>query len=115
MHLAYCCISQPAGVCFDLHQRIGRASVGSEAVYPTLVPNCCIWDVSLAWPVLGLECLALQGFPLQQLHSDKLAELGLSDSILKDLAGNSFAAPCFFAVLMGLHTLPFGGIAEPSG
>ena len=34
----------------------------------------------------------------------RLDELGASDVQLKDLAGNSFVAPCYMAVLLGLIT-----------
>ena len=70
--------------------------------------------------ITGLECLALQGFPLEHLDEDKLSSLDFTDAKLKDLAGNSFPAHVFMAVLLGFLTfcpaaLLRPGVAEQSG
>lgn len=104
LHLGFCSLTRPNGFCYDLNQSIGRAAVGSDEdnVYPTLVPNSCIWDTNLKRPLTGLECLSLQGFPLELLDQKKLSQCSISDTLLKDMAGNSFAAPCFMAALLSL-------------
>lgn len=104
MHLGFCTITRPNDFCFDLNQTIGRAAVGNDEdrVYPTLVPNSFIWDTNLKRPLTGLECLSLQGFPVELLDPKKLKQCSISDTLLKDLAGNSFAGPCFMAALLSL-------------
>lgn len=50
----------------------------------------------------GLEAMRLQGFPFGSLDKEKLRRLGVSDSLLRDLAGNSFASGPFVAVVISV-------------
>ena len=64
-------------------------------VVATLLPGSHFWCHDMGRPFIGHDMLALQGLPQTQF-------LHLSESQKADLAGNSFASPCFLAVLIAI-------------
>ena len=105
MTLAYETKTNEGQACFDISQSLGWCGRGTAEVLPCLIPK---HKVFMAKPpaehiprqVLGKESLMLHGFPKFILESERLASVGLlSDSFLKDLAGNSFQVFAFQALL----------------
>ena len=103
--LAYTMVIKPEMKWPNLDLSPGRTSGGRDMLLPTLLPCHQIYSINLCRYITGLESLQLHGFPtIDAAHRTQLQELQVSDCMLKDLAGNSFAAPCYMAVLLGLFT-----------
>eukprot|EP00929_Paragymnodinium_shiwhaense_P075282 TRINITY_DN3847_c0_g1_i2.p1 TRINITY_DN3847_c0_g1~~TRINITY_DN3847_c0_g1_i2.p1 ORF type:complete len:748 (-),score=123.62 TRINITY_DN3847_c0_g1_i2:81-2324(-) len=66
-----------------------------RGVVPTLTPSSCMWVYSRWRWLLGVERLALQGFPADSLNLDKLSE-----SEIGKLAGNAMSVPVVGAFLL---------------
>ena len=102
----------------DLSQSIYRASKGYKGICQTLTPKMCTWMVAHdrdaeeleeeaydklpqpGRPMLGVEAMAIQGFPVKWLFSgpDKCPP----NTQLLDLAGNAFSSLVFAAVYVSL-------------
>jgi hypothetical protein len=88
----------------DIGASINRSPKGWNGIVPTLTPRMSLW---LHQPglkaglgdrlLLGEEALQLQGFP-----PSRIALSTASDSMLRDLAGNAFAATCFLSIYVAL-------------
>ena len=96
--LGYTHLKHPATLCVDTSQSLGRA-VNSDRMLPTLTPGMHLWlflPDAAGRPrnrlLTGKEALRLHGFAARYLKDDTLAELNISDGLLKDLCGNSFDA-----------------------
>ena len=56
----------------------------------------------------GYELMLLQGWPADMLKPAELAGAGVTDSLLRDIAGNAFSLNCFLVVLIAclVHVPP---------
>jgi site-specific DNA-cytosine methylase len=103
----------------DLSQSIGRASTGYRGICQTLTPKMSTWMVAHhgsdannldkaacemlpqpGRPMLGVEAMMIQGFPLDWLVDDM--EVCIPNAQLLDLAGNAFSSTVFAAVYLSL-------------
>jgi len=66
-----------------------------DACTPCLTPTCVTWMFSRWRWLIGLEKLALQGFPVDDLNLD-----GFKESELQMLAGNAMSVPVVGALLL---------------
>ena len=78
-----------------------------DGLLPTLTPRSFIWLLKLrnqvmARPLLGLEMCYIQGFPKFWMNRALLAKCDVSENLLRDLAGNSFASGPLMATLIGV-------------
>jgi site-specific DNA-cytosine methylase len=102
----------------DVSQTIHRTARGVNGTTQTLTPRMVTWlftlgqrasdsaDVPRHRVMLGLEALALQGFPSSWVM-DVPSQLRATDPQLKDIAGNAFSATVFAEMyLMLLAHLP---------
>lgn len=106
----------------DLSQSINRKShtsttVAGHLVTPPILPRCCLWlsietGVPVHRPLLGVEGLMLQGFPiLAPEFRSVLDKLDRSDAFLMDIAGNAFSAGVVSALIVATI---FAAELEPS-
>lgn len=65
-----------------------------QEMCPCLTPSMLPWITSLGRPLIGEECLRLQGIPL-----GRLSLLGESNAALMDLAGNGMTVPVVAAAI----------------
>ena len=101
--LGHMMLTRPAATSVDTSQSLGRAMKGQELL-PTLTPGMHLWllhpfgkdGAPLNRILTGLESLYLHGWPKRFLKTDIMAQLHMSDNLLRDLCGNSFDghAPC---------------------
>ena len=86
----------------DTTQGLNRFPVSVTKVFPTVTPSGRVWCVPRRLPVAGFEALALHGWPKSILNRAR----SYADSLLKDLAGNSFdchvVMPLLLAILVNL-------------
>ena len=84
-----------------------------QEICPCLTPSMLPWVTSLGRPLIGEECLRLQGVPL-----GRLSLLGESNAGLMDLAGNGMTVPVVAAAIAaGLwcgHIRGSGPVSLPS-
>ena len=92
--------------CIDVSQTIGRMFTGHDKRFPTLTPGLktMIIDESIGQPRLltGKEALHIHGFPYKILDHLLAAADAPTDTVMKDLAGNSFVGHCFVAVFISV-------------
>lgn len=102
----------------DLSQSIGRCSKGYKGICQTLTPKMCTWMIAndrdageleeMAFdklplpgrPMLGIEAMAIQGFPLDWLLSGRV--VCPPNTQLLELAGNAFSSTAFAAVYLSM-------------
>ena len=103
--LAYTMLAKPETKWPNLDLSPARITPGTSNSLPTLLPTHQIYSIEHRRYLTGLESLQHHGFPtFNEEQRRRLDELEVSDVQLKDLAGNSFVAPCYMAVLLGLIT-----------
>ncbi|KAK1993972.1 SNF2 super family protein [Colletotrichum falcatum] len=78
----------------DLGQNVDRQS-SRLGVMPCILPSCDPFVSFYGRPVLGLECLALQGIPI-----DRISISVEKEAQLKDLAGNAMTTTVAGAAIM---------------
>ena len=90
----------------DVSQNMGRVPMGLDGICQTVTPKMDNWVIDRERCMMGVEALALQGFPVDWGLS--LPEsVRPSDIIFKDLAGNAFTATVFTAVYLSMWaTMP---------
>ena len=89
-------LSENPDICYcDVYQSMQREFTSKDAmVVSTICPGSIIWSIRHKRPILGAECLMIQGMP------PSIVEIGLqefSDSNLMDLAGNMFTGMAYAA------------------
>ena len=93
----------------DASQGTGRVfqPISGANICPTLTPDICFFlHEPWVWPLLGIEQMMLQGWHLDMLIW--LASEGVTDTLFRELSGNSFAAASIAALLIAmLVALPF--------
>ncbi|CAK0829350.1 unnamed protein product [Prorocentrum cordatum] len=115
MALAYETIMRPEACSVDVSQTIAWCGRGKDGVLPTITPRGKIYMLPRGGDekgreqqfnriLSGLESLSVQGWPIDSLEIHKLKDAGISDALMKDLAGNSVHALCFCAVLIAVMT-----------
>ena len=102
MNLGYHLAMDTAVTSVDCYQSPGRCLVGKNNMVSTIVPGSRIWSVARRRPITGLECLLIHGFSPEFFDSAPLERAGVSDELMKDLAGNSVVGHCYAAVLVGI-------------
>jgi site-specific DNA-cytosine methylase len=102
MNLGYYLAMDKATTSVDCYQSPGRCFVGKDNLASTIVPGSKIWSVARRRPITGLECLLIHGFSLDFFDTSILERAGVSDELMKDLAGNSVVGHCYAAVLVGI-------------
>ena len=117
MALAYEMIAHPDGQFIDVSQNAGRCGVGAEDA-PCLIPKARLMTVSPDREVrmiTGVETMALHGFPASYFDLELMDKTGVTESLLRDLAGNSFQGYVYATVLVALlSNLPKAhGAARP--
>ena len=55
--------------------------------------------------MLGYESMLLHGFPKEVLDEERLAQHGIKDQTLQDLAGNAFSCPVIALILISLFVV----------
>lgn len=99
----------------DIGQSIARASTTvlnakGQVISPTLLPGSCLWlsieeDVNIPHavhrPLLGVEALTLQGWPILDPRWLNLAQ-SVDNSFHLDLAGNAFPGTVIIALIASL-------------
>ena len=94
----------------DLSQSINRrihttTTRTGKLVTPTILPRSCLWmsieqGKSVHRPLLGIESMMLQGFPIMAQDFRNIFEkLGRGDAFLQDLAGNAFSSSVVCALI----------------
>lgn len=104
MALGYNLLVHPKASSVDICQSVERAFLGHDNVLTCLTPASRPFVVKMNRVLTGKECLMAQGFPkpfFEQV-ADKLDEAGISDSLMRDLAGNSFCSNSFMVVLLAV-------------
>lgn len=102
MNLGYHLAMDKAVTSVDCYQSPGRCFVGKNNMVSTIVPGSRIWSVARRRPITGMECLLIHGFSPEFFDSAPLERAGVSDELMKDLAGNSVVGHCYAAVLVGI-------------
>ena len=107
MVLGYETLVNPNVQCINVAQNPGWATKGYAGILPCILPKGKLYMVKPPHgheprPIFGKESLMLHGFPKSFFDDKCLKEFDLSDTFLKDLAGNSFQGFVFAAVLMSL-------------
>lgn len=110
-HLGFVLRIRPDATSADLSQSIGRGLVSSNKdELPAMLPRHSIWDMNRKRLVSGLESLLIIGFDEADLDVARLRELEITDSSMKDLAGNAFTGQVVLALLIAL----FGNLPSKS-
>lgn len=94
----------------DCGQAINRCSENRSELLPTVTPGGKVFLMfkeasrPMCRLLLGYEALALQGYPVEQLplEDDPGCALAISDSQMRDLAGNAFPSTCLMACFLGI-------------
>ena len=93
----------PEKTLLDLSQSISRVPMSSfkdvdgqqVEMAPCLLPGMKLWSTRLHRLVTGFEAIKLQGFPVDLSPAPSLS----TDSLMKDLAGNSFSGTVVLAFI----------------
>ena len=95
--LGYWANKAPDAFGVDVSQSINRAPLCKRAHMPSLMPDghYFLFEPPFVRPLLGKECMHMQGFPMKYLNS-----IDVDNHTLMDLAGNSFTASVFMEVLL---------------
>ena len=80
-----------------------------------MTPKSFFWLIEERRVLVGLEHMAIQGWPKSLLVNMIRTHNWVTDSLLRDLAGNSYCGPVVMALIMALlMSLPFMlGSLEP--
>ena len=110
--LGYSVIAEPEATSFDLNPRIDRLCFGRNFLMPTLTTEAKHWmRQGLGQEgfdnkkfsnrlMLGIEMLAVQGYPTEWLS--RLKGPGFTDCCYGDLAGNAMTMQVILAVTFGV-------------
>ncbi|CAL1137209.1 unnamed protein product [Cladocopium goreaui] len=84
----------------DISQTVTRMahSTRDSKVIPTVLPSAKLWCMSQHRWVLGSEMLRFQGLHVEEFDT----AVEESESLLSDLAGNAFSAPCISAAILAV-------------
>ena len=102
--LKYNFFTHPDGTSFDLYQKIQRVFVGKNEILTAIVAGSEIWLPRVARLLTGWELLRYQGCPAEVLDMKMLDSCGITDAVMKDLAGNMFNMYSFLPVLLAVLT-----------
>ena len=102
MCIGFYLATDPTATSIDCGQSVGRAFVSNDDFLKTIIPASVIYLVKQRRPLLGMECLKVHGMPDRCFDMQRLQQENISDSLLKDLAGNSKVAGCIAAVLLAM-------------
>ena len=88
--------------CCNLSQRLTQASTSITDDVITLLPGQRLWLANLAPPheprfLLGREALAIQGWPIEDLH-----DMQGWDYLMTELAGNAISGQIWMAILVAM-------------
>jgi len=112
--LGYLTHLMPGWTAIDWNQDVRRPYFSSSTTLYTLLPNVQPFARRAKRPLIGIECMMLQGIPRQVLLDNAATEARVSDACLRDLAGNAFAGTVHVAVLAGvLAGMPAGACQGP--
>ena len=101
MIVAYAIQTNPDIVAADVSQSIERSASNKTALVRTLHPGGKVWLFKRKRPLMGIEALCMQGFGLKMLR-DCVMRVVFTDSLAKDLAGNSYTGSVVMAFLTAL-------------
>ncbi|CAE7578899.1 CHT1 [Symbiodinium sp. CCMP2592] len=88
----------------DLSQQVSRGCWRDDGYVPTLTTAGSLYSFHHHRPILGEECMRLNGFPVEDLDLE-----GFTDNELKFLAGNAMSVSVVGAVLLaGLVSVSWG-------
>lgn len=107
---AWSYFAHPGFIAGDLSQTIGRSMPQRTAdqAMAILLPNSRFYFRSLERWLTGKEILAMQGFPAEALALETLQKADIHDSLLRDLAGNSWSAGSYLALMIFVLTCILG-------
>ncbi len=101
MALAKALMDAPKAPSVDICQSINRVMLGSDGQVSTCVPGSFAWMVVWNRILLGLQAMSIQGFDMEWLLL-VCEKFGISDNLLKDLAGNAFSCQIICAIVIAL-------------
>ena len=99
--LAFWLRKDPTITAIDLKPSIGRMNRMHDDILNTVLPDSRVFVVSERRLLVGLECMAVQGFPIPMLKKFAAEQDGSQDRLFSDMAGNAFSAPVVTSVLIG--------------
>jgi hypothetical protein len=104
MALGYAQLTQPECKILDVQPSIGRGIWKHEGHLMTITPalKAMMLCRQPCRPVLGIEALAVHGVPPSFSRARQAECAQFHDSFLKDLAGNSYVANIYAAVLISV-------------
>ena len=102
MNLNYTMMTKPNTRMVDVSQSIGRSPTRDDDTFHSFTTNALPYVLKQKRVLSGRELLMIHGFPSTTLHQRKLAAAGIRDSLLRDLASNSWASGVVLAVLAGI-------------
>ena len=88
----------------ELGQSIDRVFKDDETCSPCLTPKDFFWLVEASRIVYGCEHMAIQWWPMELLMDMMSKHIFANEHLFRDLAGNSFAAASFLAVVVAAFT-----------
>ena len=86
----------------DIGQTIGRSPHQTDELFNSFTGTALPYVVPLNRVLTGKECMMVHGFPSSMLSCKRLTDADVSDSLLRDLAANSFSSGAILAVLISL-------------
>lgn len=112
MTFAMTLLMHPGAKFIDVGQALGRAPVREDDFLHSFTGKALPYHVGQKRIITGKECLMIHGFPCGCLRPADLDRHGVQDSLLRDLAGNSFSSGAILAAYISLlNALPAAAFA----
>jgi hypothetical protein len=104
MSLGFAQLTHPDCKIVDVQPSIGRGIWKHEQHLMTITPalKAVMLTREPCRPVLGIEALAIHGFPDHFSRARQAENSAFTDAFLKDLAGNSYVGNIYAAVLISV-------------
>jgi site-specific DNA-cytosine methylase len=102
MTFAMTLLTHPKATFIDVGQALGRAPVREDDFLHSFTQKALPYHVGQKRIITGMECLMVHGFPREALRPADLEKHGVPDSLLRDLAGNSFSTGAVLAAYLSL-------------